>query len=247
MTYRSYCSLLAILAMVMCLGGLSHAGPITNGSFESGDLTGWDDSGGNGSVQVLVAGDILPAGSGIAATDGDWFAMVGNGPADVGNDGLPDTGVLVSDPFTVGAFDGTLSFDYQFFTFEFTGDIYADYYEIWLHPTAGPSLLLDTDDTTNTNFTYMGDIYDTPDGTGFWEQQPMISYSTPIAAGDYTLEFLVMDDFDGSFDSVLFVDNVLLVDNLPPSVPPIPEPGTAALVGFAGALLAWRLRKRRSA
>ena len=115
-------------ALAMC--SIAFADPV-NGSFESG-LTGWTASGdgAGSSTQVLMSTDItaddfgviLDAPHGLAPSDGDFFALVGNGPASTAS-----FGVLTSDTFEVTALGGTLSFDYDFLTAEFAGiDFFPD-------------------------------------------------------------------------------------------------------------------------
>lgn len=231
------------IIVTLALAGAAWADPL-NGSFESPLATGWT-TGGNGVVERLQGSDISPAGSGVAATDGDYFALVSNGPGDVDLDDFEDFGSLLSDTFTVDVAGGTLSFDYQFMTAEFTGNdaSFFDWFEIWLHPTVGASTLLATDDVSNTNFTDLFQGYTTPAGVTFFETQAVVSFSTAIAAGSYQLEFLVFDEFDGYVDSALLVDNVLLVNN-PTGTNPIPEPGTVVLLGAACAVAYLRRRKR---
>lgn len=234
------------MIVTLALAGAAWADPL-NGSFESPLSTGWT-TGGNGTVEQLQATDLFPGGSGIAATDGNSFALVSNGAGDVDTDFVEDFGSLTSDTFTVDANGGTLSFDYQFLTGEFTGlDAFAfDWFEIWLLPTVGAGTLLATDDVSNTNFSLLADVYSTPAGVTFDQAQSLVSFSTAIAAGSYQLQFSVFDEFDGAFDSALFVDNVSLVNNptTGPGPDPVPEPGTLVLLGAAGIAALARRRRR---
>jgi hypothetical protein len=207
-----------------------------------------------------VAGDILPAGSGLDASDGDFFALVSTGPGSTAS-----VGDLTSDTFTVTAAGGTLSFDYDFLTSEIgTGDFYdpefdgLDAFLVQLLPTVGAPIALLSGDITNTDFDFFGsyDVYDTPNLVVFDQhisaQGSLLSFSTAVAAGDYRLRFVVVDgpvdgEANDEFDSALLIDNVLLVNNPiieppDPGLPPVPEPTTLLLFGVAGALALVRRR-----
>lgn len=227
MFQRMALTLCGILAMAFA--AVAGKAEITNGGFESGDLAGWSVSG-NGNVQVLTASQIVPFGP----TEGTYFALVGNGPGDAGNDGLPDTETLVSDAFTVtGA--GTLQLDYDFLTAEFTGSnadpMRLDSFSISLLSPGTSGTLLDGGDVSLPGFSFIdaGNAVAAPDGTSVIEHTGIRTGSALLAPGTYALIFRVDDAGDGSFDSALLVDHVRFTPAMA-----VPEPGVPVLVMSGG-------------
>lgn len=231
--------IIAITCLVVNMFILVNAhATLTNGGFESG-LTGWTSSG-NGSVQIL------PSLGSLSPTEGMDFALIGNGPGDVGLDGLTDSGILTSDVFTVGAGGDTLTFDFDFLTEDFTGlsafPGFEDFFTITVKPTAGADIIVAFEDLTDTSFSLLtGAPIAAPDGTTFFEHLGFQSASVSLAAGTYSLEFLVSDVGDGSFDSGLLIDNVSLIG----TSQPIPEPSTILLLGIGIVGLAGTVVRKR--
>lgn len=246
--------MLRVSAALLVLAAVSVADPV-NGGFEAG-TTGWTVTG-DGSFQVLTAGDVVPTGA-IGASEGTHFALLGNGPGDVGDDSGPDTAILTSSAFVVPTQGSVLSFVWDFLTAEYTpnsgfldGDP-VDSFLISLIPLGGAPVTLLSGDNASGAFSFLllsEDVVDTPDGTAFFEHLGASLFVMDLTEGTYTLQFRVSDDpndFDDyGFDSALLVDGVSVVANAIPGQPGvIPEPGTLVLLcaGLAGALLARRRR-----
>ena len=175
-----------ILTYLLLVGSLSvpvsraaRAADISNGSFETGDLSGFSASG-TGSVQVLSGQEFLP----LAPTDGAYFALIGNGPGDQG--GAPDMATLTSDPFQVSS-GSTLTLNYDFLTAEFTGADPGqpgnpDSFEISLISASDPALLLASGDTRLKEFSNInsdGSPATAPDGTSVLEHLGYQNLSAP--------------------------------------------------------------------
>jgi len=215
----------------------AYAGPPVNGGFESGDLTGFSFQG-NGTAQVLTAAQLAPLGP----SQGSYFALVSNGPGDQG--GHPDVATLTSASFALTS-PGTLTFDYDFLTAEFTGAdpggaSNLDSYVISLLPAGGSATILASGNTGATAFTYIngnGNPATAPDGTSVIEHTGYLTGTATLAAGSYSLRFTVADAGDNNFDSALAVDNIHVVPA------PVPESSTAlSLTGLCLMLGIVRLR-----
>lgn len=116
-------SMLTACLLLVGITGL-QANPITNPGFESGDLTDWTP-GGTGRVAAIQGSDITGTGANVTAPEGNWFAVLSNGPGGAG-------GVLRIDNNTTNDFDpatlevtvdipqrpSVLAFDWSFGTSE---------------------------------------------------------------------------------------------------------------------------------
>jgi len=237
-----------VLAVLAGLAGQAAADSVlANGGFEDGNLTNWTSSG-NGSVQVLGAAGLPPLGP----LSGSFFALVGNGPADAGNDGVPDSGVLTSAEFTIGALGGSLSFSFDFLTAEFTGldALEFDSFLIELVPSVGAATVLASGDVSDLGFSPIDGFNPVaaPDGSTFFEHLGSQTISLALTQGTYALRFTVMDDFFADFDSALLIDSVN-ADSIVPEPPPqqtVPEPSATLLLGLAAAAGLLRRRARRA-
>jgi len=98
-------SFVTVIAVALSLMGASRtrASLITNGDFETGDLTGWSFSG-NVGVGSVTGFHVNAAGVGTFPT--------GQYAADFGGADLPDTGILSQNIVTVAGVQYTLTFDY---------------------------------------------------------------------------------------------------------------------------------------
>jgi hypothetical protein len=200
-------------------------GGITNGSFETGNLAGWtysgsgpdysvDPLGGPGAVTWEMSRDFLPPiAPNWTATQGDYFASLWS------TNGAQTLSVLRQ---TLTAEAGEmLRFDY-FFDF---GDLatFPDTATATLSWSSGSVVLFEH----NTAGHELGD-----DENVGWTT---ISYNLPVA-GTYTLAFTTAD-YDGSFESILGVDNV--------SIRGVPGPSAILLSILGTSLVGW-LRRRRT-
>lgn len=206
--------LLSLILSFSVICSCLYAELIENGGFETGDLTGWNTSG-NGSIQVLSSTDISP----LVPPEGTYFTLIGNGPSDVLNDGLPDSGTLISNPFIVTQ-DGTLKITWNFLTAEFTGTSATtlDFFTISLTPSTGIPIIWEEGNVSLTTFSYIdgGSPVTAPDGSSFIEHINFQTSYINIIPETYTLTLSVGDDIDGTFDSGLLIDRIEFT--------PVPEP-----------------------
>lgn len=181
---------------------------ILNGNFETGDFLGWTATG-NGNTQVLTGNQFAPLGP----TQGNYFALISNGPSDVGNDGFADSILLTSDAFSVSS-ASLLQFDYDFLTAEFTGSdsdpSHLDSFSISLLPLGASPSFLASGDVSLPTFTLIdgGNVLSAPDGSSFIEHTGLSTGTINLGPGTYSLSFRVDDAGDGYFDSALLIDNV---------------------------------------
>jgi hypothetical protein len=236
---------LLLYAVIVIFARANALGQIMNGGFEKGNLAGWTASGG-GSNQILTSSQFAPLGP----TEGSYFALIGNGPGDIGNDGIADSGILTSDPFTVSS-ASILQFDYDFLTAEFTGGDadpnHLDSFSISLL-SLGNTTLLAAGDVSLPAFTLIdgGNAVSAPDGTSVIEHLGFLTGSVNLGPGTYSLGFRVDDAGDGSFDSALLVDNVRLAPAA--ATPETGSLGLLATVSSAlGLVMVSRRRKQKAA
>ncbi len=190
---------------------------IPNGGFETGDFTGWTSVGNSASDAVMGedARDPVnfglqpPAGGTWGPTEGNYFASLWStdgtiASADLRTTFLAGEGFELSFDYFFDYGDLAPSYDAAFATLTANGQTIT----LFEHNTAGFELA----DDTNIDWTAVGHIF-----------------SGPLA--EYTLQFSVVD-FDNTFESILGIDNVVL----------IPAPGVAAVLATAG-LVAGRRRR----
>ncbi|MGQ9496088.1 MAG: proprotein convertase P-domain-containing protein [Thermoanaerobaculaceae bacterium] len=204
-------------------------GQIVNGSFETGDLTGWT-VGGTGRVQVISATGVNPA---VAPFDGNYYVVLSSGPGDVGGtasslDGQETDNELdvatLSQTISITSVPFTLNLAVMWFTSE--GDrsaTYDDLFDVTLngfplfrHSVAkgvtGSSPWPDFGPTNNSSYTFTasGPIQGTyiracPQcGRTGWVTTSIVIMSP----GTYTLQARVADQGDAGFDSALAIDAV---------------------------------------
>lgn len=176
-----------VLGVVLCLCPAAPSN-ITNGGFETGDLTGWVPVGEVYAVGWEMSRDFLPP---IAP---DWTPTEGAYFASLWSTGL-GTGIsTLSQTFTADA-GLVLQFDY-FFDFGDFAD-FPDTVMATLTWSAGSVTLFEH----NTSGHELGD-----DENIGWTT---ISYGLP-ATDTYMLEFRT-EDYDGALESILGVDNVQVI------------------------------------
>lgn len=205
------------------LAASAHALEIQNGSFETGDFSGWTATAIDGTTSVTSAA------SGFSATDGNYFAR------------LSANATLASGAQTWNAGD-QLSFDWNFIAEENLSEwssAYNDYSFFSLYDSAG----------VLTQNILLADILSVVSGaiSSGWNT---FTY-TFSDAGAGSFEFSVFNMMSARNDSLLLIDNVVALNvgdetEEPTSPTPVPEPGTLALLalGLAGLGYSRRLVSR---
>jgi hypothetical protein len=193
---------------------------VTNGSFETGDLTGWFSTIPEGASIDVITSHSDPGGTGTTSwgpMDGSYFALL---KAD-GAGSL--TQLYQSYDLTPG---NPLMFDYFWDSRDYKP--FNDMGTLSIFSGIGLGGPLVADFTLNSVETDPENYWGTP-----W--QP---YSLDVAsAGTYTVVFEVRNGLDAIFDSYVGIDNVRL--NV------IPAPGSILLAGIGAGLVGW-LRRRRT-
>lgn len=239
-------SLKAGLVSLLGLAGLFGAEPasaaVLNGSFETGNFTGWETLGQPSINKTSAYGSDPPAGTSQALLSTFCPARVNNRCKEDGNflelsnflnvnvlnlTTLGDVfeGSALKTTFTVNAGD-VLTFDWNFLTDSMNGDergLYNDFAFVTISGTVY--------ELADTFSPFIGILTDTSfeNQTGY----KTFSYSF-TTAGTYILGVGVVDVGDGSSDSGLFVDNVLL--SSPPTPTGVPEPASVLGVLAFGAV-----------
>ena len=197
---NKYLSTLTLLAFAG-LGGYASAGVI-NGSFETGDLTGYDYV---GNVNVVTSSTSY-AGNDYYATDGNYFVEI-----NTDSDFYDDCSVLSPDATNCSAigtsaslYGGqTLNFDWAFLTEDY--DPFFDF------------AVFIVDDFGNTydlaSVATVGDYGETGWNSFSW---------TATSSGTYEMIFAASNFLDDGVNSKLLVDNINV----------IPEPVSIALLGL---------------
>ncbi|HEY9830379.1 MAG TPA: S8 family serine peptidase [Stenomitos sp.] len=182
-------------------------GAVSNGSFETGNFTGWTTQG-NTNIKTTY--------SGINPTQGSYQALITNGGGSVsdanlesflglsagtldgmGNGDVTEGSAIKLSTITVAA-GTTLSFDWNFLTNESTPSSYNDFAFVSIN---GLKELADTSST-----------FVMPSGSVKQTGYKQFSY-TFTTAGTYTIGLGVVDEGDGTVDSSLLVDNFSLTPN----------------------------------
>jgi len=223
---RNKRQLLSVLLVLLFVAAGPATAQLTNGDFETGDLSGGWATGGAGRVEVLQGSDFDP---GISAPGGNWLAMIATGRGNIPGNQSGDfdgNGITDYDHSTLSiSFDTsgpeTLSFDWDFFTAEVGQPAaFDDFFIVSLdgvplfgrsvrHP-GGVSPYPDTAPYDNIRYRVntTGALANNNFRSG---RAGLESAEIPIAAaGTHTLQFLVADQGDSRYDSGLLIDSIRL-------------------------------------
>jgi len=202
--------------------GSAQAAGIVNGSFETGNLSGWTAVGDafvpsvpigvnpvDGANQALIT---TLSGS-VSATTVQNGLGLGPGSLNALGNGSPDSGSGITQTFTANAGD-VLSFNYNFLSVEPTmvGSV-NDFAFANLNGTLITLANVNTATFVPSNSSFLNE-------TGYQAFQFVIP-----TTGNFTLGLGVFNVVDDAYDSALLIDNVSL------SSAAVPEPSTLALLG----------------
>lgn len=234
---RSTWILTLALGLICFLTGSAQA-QFVNGSFETGDFTGWTTTGltstqtsafgvtpPNGTFQALGTTNFSTPNATLESFFGVSAGAFGALNTHSSTSATEGSGIQQTITATAGS---TISFSWNHLTNELQNDpTFDDLSFVVINGTA--TLLADSWATTVAG----------PSGYARQTGYQTFSFTVPTT-GTYNVGVGVVDMND------TFVDSGLLVDNFVLTGTGVPEPTTVALVGLAGsAVLAWGWRKHR--
>ncbi|UCC97075.1 MAG: hypothetical protein JSW66_14660 [Phycisphaerales bacterium] len=210
-------TMICVLAALVVPGSGVRAA-VTNGSFETGDLTGWSWTIPAGASIDVVTSHSDPTGTGTTSwgpTDGSYFALLKtDGPGSL-------TQLYQSYSMTPG---NPLMFDYFWDSRDYKP--FDDTATLSVYSGVGVGGPLVGSITLNSVSADPQDYWGTP-----WQ-----TWSLDVgSAGLYTVAFEVRNSLDGILDSFIGIDNVRLDI--------IPAPEAVLLAGIGVGLIGW-LRRR---
>ena len=221
---RRFSSVLGCLVLGL-LSSVPLSAQVPNGNFETGDLTSWAVSG-TGRVEVVEGTDLAPA---ITAPEGSFFALLSTGAGDAGgvaadldSNGTADDDVArFSVTVTVTNAPEALGFEWSFLTSE-EGEaaLFDDFFQVLLDgvPVLGrsankPGGVSPLQDTAAADGVALASTSGgVTNGSSFQDgRTPTMQFCLLLSEnGTHTLEFLVADQGDATFDSGLIIDSVAL-------------------------------------
>jgi hypothetical protein len=230
-----------LAAALILVAGVASA-QVTNGSFESGDLTGWSVD--MGAVEVVQPSNFSTS---IPTVDGNYYVLLSTTPdqssgVDSGQDrdgvdGNEQDVAILSQTFNVPSVPNTLHFSVAMLTAEAPEDDSADIIEC----TVDGNQVAHAGTSNNSAYTSSGFPFAGPFSGSYTVSSPGATngsafgtgvtvfheITVPIStAGNHTLECYLGDGFgDGEVDSGLLLDDVYLEQ----SVPTVPRAGLALL------------------
>jgi hypothetical protein len=230
---------LLILLSASLLTCSSSYADIVNGGFETGTLAGWLAGGTDGNVQLLKSGDFAASdnSTSIAAPFGTYYALLSNGPSDLGGPSLQTT-TLTSIPYLVGA-GASIGFVLNFFTNEFATPFgNPDFYTVNVLQGGVAVATITSGDVDGAQNAIPGIdcsavFLVAPDNTTVCSNsglQTIANFDLSGYAGtNVQFQFLVSNAIDNTFDSALLVDNVQGTGLTDASA--VPEPQSWVLLG----------------
>jgi len=215
------CAATTLVLLLLCVG--PALAQLSNGGFETGDLSGGWATGGGSHVEVLEGDEFSPD---ITAPQGDWLALIVTGPDNVSGPGgdFDANGIADFDSSTLSitfttAMPVALGFTWDFFSAEADQpESYDDYFIVSLDgsPIYGRSVYNPggvcpyPDTAPYDGVRYRVYSNGEADDNDFRSGRPGLeTFQTTIdSPGTHTLQFLVADQSDDRYDSGLLLDDV---------------------------------------
>lgn len=245
-----------LVATTALVFSVAVSADISNGGFESGDLSGWTLQ--TGAVEVLQSTNFS---SPITVPEGSYYVLLSTMPdsqdgidsgADRDNfDGNERDAAILSQTFTVTNAPADLSFSVAMITGEDTADSQADVFECLVDGV--PVVQGASSSASGSSFPFAGPFDGIPyvvtspglTNTSSFTEGGVSSFKTVNrtinSSGTHTISCFVGDGFaDGITDSGLLLDNVVLTQRTPVAPTGIPTVSTwgllitSALLGLVG-------------
>jgi hypothetical protein len=227
-------SVLGLLSLSTALVAAPSQAAVVNGSFESGNFTGWEKIGvaavdtndygvdpKDGYYQASLA--TVSTARAASATSIERFLGLTHGSLSNLGNGVANSGAAIKQTFTASAGD-VVSFDWNFLTDEGTPNYRNNDFAFFS--------LTGLTELADTKVSFVDSLSPFREETGY----QTTSYNI-TTAGTYTLGLGVINSGDRKVQSGLLVDNV--------SSEPVPEPASMLGILAFGALGGKKLLKRR--
>ena len=208
-----------VLVVAVLAAGSAQAG-LNNGSFETGDLTGWTAVVPSGASASVVTSHADTTGFGTGTTS--WGSTDGSSFALLKTDGSGSLTQLYQSFYATGG--STVMFD--FFWDSQESEPHNDMATATLYEGVGlGGAVVDT--------VLLGEVNTDP--AMYWGTDWATIQMTPVSTGLYTLKIEITNGGDSRYDSYVGIDNVNV----------IPAPGAILLGSIGVGFVGW-LRRRRT-